>query len=243
MLSRIVLFDLPSQQGTSWSLNPWKTRLILNYKGIEYDTEWVEYPDIEPRLRSLGLAPNHKDAPGYFTDYSIPAIKYEDGTYEMDSWPIAQELERRYPSPSLHLNEPVTVKVRDQISKILSPIILQLLPRVPDQLPERSREYYNRTREEMFGRPLAELHKEALENAEDGWKQLQEPVKEIADLLRKHDGPFFLGETVSYADFILVSMFHFVERFDEQAYQRLMSFDPAFSKVYEAAREWFVRDT
>jgi hypothetical protein len=28
-------------------------RLILNYKGIEYDTEWVEYPDVEPRLRSL----------------------------------------------------------------------------------------------------------------------------------------------------------------------------------------------
>jgi glutathione S-transferase len=177
----------------------------------------------------------------------------------MDSWPIAQELERRYPSPSLYLDEPVTVKIRDQISRILSPIVLQLLPRVPDQLPERSQEYYNRTREEMLGRPLAEVHKEALENAEDSWKQLQEPVKEVADLLRKNDGPFFLGDTgmessyaaceaetdwtVSYADFILVSMLYFVKRFDEQAYRRLISFDPAFPKVYEAAKQWFTRAT
>jgi hypothetical protein len=177
----------------------------------------------------------------------------------MDSWSIAQELERRYPSPSLHLDDPVTVKIRDQISKILSPIIPRLLPRIPEQLSERSQEYYNRTRREMFGKPLAEVYEEALENAEDSWKQLQEPVKEVADLLRKHDGPFFLGKTgkessyavcevdtdyiVSYADFILVSMLHFVQRFDEQAYQRMMSLDPVFRTVYEAARQWLTRDT
>lgn len=140
----------------------------------------------------------------------------------MDSWSIAQELERRYPSPSLHLDDPVTAKIRNQISKILDPIILQILPRIPEQLSERSQEYYNRTRKEMLGKPLDEVHKEAMENAEDSWKQLQEPVKEVADLLRKHDGPFFLGKTgkkssyaiyevdtdwiVSYADFILVSL-------------------------------------
>lgn len=206
-----------------------------------------------------GLPPNPKDAPGYFTNYSIPAIKYEDDAYDMDSWSIAQELERRYPSPSLYLDDPVTVVIRDQIDKILSPVILHILPRIPDQLPKRSREYYNRTRNEMLGRPLAEAHKEALENAEDGWKQLHEPLKEVGDLLRKHNGPFFLGETgkesicascnrgtdwtVSYADFILVSMFYFVKRFDEQTYERMISLDPAFPEVYEASRQWFMRDT
>jgi hypothetical protein len=28
-------------------------RLILNYKGIDYKTEWVEFPDVEPKMKSL----------------------------------------------------------------------------------------------------------------------------------------------------------------------------------------------
>lgn len=160
----------------------------------------------------------------------------------MDSWPIAQELEKRYPSPSLHLDDPVTIKIRDQINKILGPIFLQFLPKVPNLLPERSLEYFNKTRTAAFGKPLSEVQEEALANAEEGWKAAQEPLKEVADLLKKHDGPFFLGQTVSYADFIFVSMLYFVKRLDEQAYQKMVSFDPAFTKVHEASRQWFTKD-
>jgi hypothetical protein len=63
----VVLYDLPSQQGVAWSLNPWKSapinpnpqynntntqkaRMVLNYKKIPYTTEWVEYPDLEPKV-------------------------------------------------------------------------------------------------------------------------------------------------------------------------------------------------
>jgi hypothetical protein len=68
MSSQTILYDLPSKQGTAWSLNPWKSkhslnpsravlteaaRLILNFKGIDYKTEWVEFPDIEPKMKSL----------------------------------------------------------------------------------------------------------------------------------------------------------------------------------------------
>lgn len=160
----------------------------------------------------------------------------------MDSWPIALELEKRYPSPSLHLDDPVTVKVRDQISKILAPIFVQFLPAVHALVPERSQEYFERTRRQMLGKSLSEVHQEALQNAEEDWKAVEEQTKEVADLLKKHEGPFFLGETVSYADFMFVSMLCFVRRLDEQAYQRLLSFDPAFSKVYEASRQWFAKD-
>ncbi|KAJ4987959.1 hypothetical protein SVAN01_06534 [Stagonosporopsis vannaccii] len=242
MSAQTIFYDLPSKQGTAWSLNPWKTRLILNYKGIDYRTEWVEFPDVEPKMKSLGLPPNPKDAPGYFTDYSIPAIKYEDGSYQMDSWPIAHELEKRYPSPALNLDDPVNVKIRDQISRILGPVFLQLLPTIPSFLPERSQEYFHRTREAAFGKSLPEVHKEALASADEGWKKTEEPLKEVADLLRKHDGPFFLGETVSYADFIFVSALYFVRRIDEQAFQKIVSFDPTLSKIYEAASQWFAKD-
>ncbi|KAJ4323073.1 hypothetical protein N0V94_002097 [Neodidymelliopsis sp. IMI 364377] len=242
MSSQTVLYDLPSLQGTAWSLNPWKTRLVLNFKGIDYKTEWVEFPDVEPKMKSLGLSPNPKDAPGYFTDYSIPAIKFEDGKYSMDSWPIAQELEKRYPSPSLRIDDPVTVQVRDQISKILGPLFAQFISKVPELLPERSQEYFYKSRHQAFGKPLSEVHEEARANAEEGWKAAEGPLKEAADWLKKHDGPFFLGEAVSYADFIFVSMLYFVKRLDEQMYQRLLSFDPAFPNVYEASRQWFAKD-
>lgn len=188
------------------------------------------------------MSPNPKDAPGYFTDYSIPAIKYEDGSYQMDSWPIAHELEKRYPSPALNLEDPVNVKIRDQISRILGPVFLQLLPTIPSFLPERSQEYFYRTREADFGKSLSEVHKEALAKAEENWKKVEAPLKEVADLLQKHDGPFFLGETVSYADFIFVSALYFVRRIDEQLFQKIVSFDPTILKIYEASQKWFVKD-
>lgn len=193
-------------------------------------------------IQDSGLPPIPKDAPGYFTDYSIPAIRYEDGSYQMDSWPIAHELEKRYPSPSLHLDDPVTIKVRDQIAPILGPIFMQFLPVVPTLLPERSQEYFYRTREAAFGKPLPDVYKEAMANAEEGWKKAEGPLKETADLLKKHDGPFFLGETVSYADFIFVAALYFVKRLSEEAFQRMIALDPAISRVYEASRQWFRKD-
>jgi glutathione S-transferase len=167
--------------------------MILNYKGIDYQTEWVEYPDLAPKFKSFGIPPNPKDAPGYFSDYSSPAIKYNDGTYGMDSWPIAQELEKRYPSPSLHLNDPVVVQIRDQIAKMIGPIFTHLVARVPLILPKPSADYFHETREKMFGGPLDQVEKEKAK--EEDWEKVKAPAKETGDLLRKNGGPHFLGET------------------------------------------------
>ena len=159
----------------------------------------------------------------------------------MDSWPIAHELEKRYPSPSLHLDDPITVKIRDLISPILNPVIMQFLPYVPDHLPERSRGWFYESRNAAFGKPIQEVHKEALANADEGWKQCYEVLKQAADLLKKQDGPFFLGQTVSYADFIFTSMLFFVKLLDESAFDKMVSQDPAFSKLYEATSQWFTK--
>lgn len=72
-MSQIILFDLPSKDRCAWSLNPWKSksrdflsnmkyqayqflaRLALNFKGIDYKTEWLEYPDIAAKFKSLSV--------------------------------------------------------------------------------------------------------------------------------------------------------------------------------------------
>ena len=78
MSAEIILFDLPSRAGKAWSLNPWKSKLLLpfksgdpamtmtdptltpflarlalNYKGLPYRTEWIEYPDLRPTFQGL----------------------------------------------------------------------------------------------------------------------------------------------------------------------------------------------
>jgi hypothetical protein len=113
-------------------------RMVLNYKKVDHKTEWVEYPDLAPKFKALGIPPNPKDAPGYFADYTSPTIKYDDGTYQMDSWPIAHELERRYPSPSLHLDDPVVLQIRDQINQVVMPIMPLVMPKVALLLNKRS---------------------------------------------------------------------------------------------------------
>jgi hypothetical protein len=49
-------------------------------------------------------------------------------------------------------------------------------------------------------------------------------------------------KAVSYADFILVSMMHFIKRVSEDHFKKLMSLDDAFPKLFEASKQWLERE-
>ena len=72
--------------------------MILNYKGLDYRTEWLEYPEIEPKLKSLGGKPTDKRDDE--TDkYTLPAIHdSESDAVVTDSFVIAKYLDEKYPS-------------------------------------------------------------------------------------------------------------------------------------------------
>ncbi|KAJ3510855.1 hypothetical protein NLJ89_g4435 [Agrocybe chaxingu] len=110
----ITFYDIPSTfPNNVWSPNTWKARRVaylisnrsevlifgtrrycLNYKRIPYKTEWVEYPDIEPLCKRLGIAPTDKkkDGSGRRTNYSLPASTepFQRAAYVSDSFAIAQ---------------------------------------------------------------------------------------------------------------------------------------------------------
>lgn len=155
----------------------------------------------------------------------------------MDSWPIAHELERRYPSPSLHLDDPIVRQIQDHVNNMKDPMIPHFIPKVPLLLPKRSADYFYDTRKKAFGAPLPEIEKKA---GEEDWEKAKALAKVVGDLLRKNGGPFFLGETVSYADFIFVSWLHFIKRIDkdETLFERFLALDPAFPKIYRASQQW-----
>ncbi|KAH8727575.1 hypothetical protein GQ44DRAFT_703467 [Phaeosphaeriaceae sp. PMI808] len=214
--------------------------MVLNYKGIDYKTEWTEFPDVKPKMQSFGLAPNDPNSPGYFTDYSIPTIKYADGTRQMDSWPIAHELEKRYPTPSLRLDDPIVVRVRDHMLLFLRPLMPFWLPNVPLLLNKRSADFFYESRERAFGMSVQEY--ERISANEACWEKVVGPAKEVGNWLRNNEGPFFLGETVSYADFIFVASLQFFKRVDENVYKRFLALDPAFPKVYDACKQWLEKE-
>lgn len=209
---RIILFDLASKDGTAWSLNPWKTRFLLNFKGLSYDTEWLEYPDIKLRLEP------HISAAAY----TSPTIKYTDGRYIMDSDVIARVVEKDHPSPPLHLDSPYLEK----LSHILAPQIMPALrgnyiPVVPNQLlNEASLEYWYRTREEKVGMKLDVL--EQTEGGEPGFAKAEPLLRQVTGWLTENDGPFFMGNTVSYADFVWAGFLIFFRRLGTDKLDRLL---------------------
>lgn len=212
MSEEVILYDIPSKNPRHcWSLNPWKSslhtmslsatrrpkntdqrltaRLILNLKGIPYKTEWLEYPDIAPTLKSFGVPPSEPPD----TAYTCPTIRISD-KYVMDSRKIADVLEKEHPSPSLHLDSPILKKVEELAPQCIAPIAPIFLPRVPRfALNPRSAEYFERTREAAFGMTLSQLEKE--KGGESAWKAAEPKWKELGNLLKAEGGPFFMGKT------------------------------------------------
>lgn len=112
----------------------------------------------------------------------------------MDSKPIAERLEKDYPSPSLHLDSPILEEVYPAIGKIAMPLRAVWLPRVPvNLLNERSSEYFHRTREQGIGKPLTQFMKE--EGGEEAWVEALPAIKALGELVKKNGGPYVMGKT------------------------------------------------
>ncbi|CAF9921931.1 MAG: hypothetical protein ALECFALPRED_001977 [Alectoria fallacina] len=237
MSEEVILYDIPSKDPRRcWSLNPWKTRLVLNLKGIPYKTEWLEYPDIAPTLKQLNIPPSEPPA----TAYTSPTIRISD-KYVTDSRKIADVLEKKNPSPSLHLDSPILKKVEElapQCVMSLGPVFIPRIPRF--MLNPRSAEYFERTREARFGMSLSQLEKE--KGGESAWKAAEPKWKELGTLLKAEGGPFFMGKTVSYADLIVVGALHCFAFGDGDMFQRVKDIEPAFLTLYDASKAWLERD-
>ncbi|KAK4203952.1 hypothetical protein QBC40DRAFT_7907 [Triangularia verruculosa] len=237
----VTLFDLPSQPPCkAWSLNPWKTRLLLNFKNIPYKTEWLEYPDIAARI-SPHLPPNESGSA-----YSIPTVLLPTGKYVMDSKIIAQELQSLYPTPHIDLASLYQAKMEDIMPRImpaLAPIYLPLIPKT--LLNEQSRPYWYDTRGQFVGMEVDAFGKE--NGGEKAWGKVEPIVKEVTALLKENgDGPYFEGKQVTYADFVWGGFLLFLKRIGEGSYEELLK-KSGDGGVHEALlkglEQWTKRDT
>ncbi|KAI3334115.1 putative glutathione S-transferase [Ustulina deusta] len=235
--SKIVLFDLPSKEPIhAWSLNTWKTRLVLNYKGLDYETEWLEYPEIKPRLQ-----------PHFPTneEFTVPTIKLPDGTYIMDSQVIAEELEKQHPSPSLHLDSPLYQKYMDQLSATFKALRPVFLLGVPNRLLKKvNHAYWHKTRSLYVDMPLEQYVQE--NSAEDAYKAASPHLRNMTALLKENDkGVFFLGDTISYVDFAHAGFLVMFRALGDDIFQPVLEATgdaEVHLKFLEALKPWIERD-
>ncbi|KAL1855757.1 hypothetical protein VTK73DRAFT_8480 [Phialemonium thermophilum] len=236
----ITLFDIPTKAPRKcWSLNPWKTRLLFNYKGLDYKVEWLEYPDIQPRLEPH--LPPHPEQ----RIYTIPTIMLPDGTYVMDSRKIADVIEQRYPEKPVHLDSPYLARLEPIMAKLVPALWPVFIPHEPTRvLGERSLPFWYETREKYLGMTMDEYQRG--NPPEPAWEKAEPYIREVTAMLKENpDGPFFMGHTVSYADFVWVGFLLFMKAIGEDEFHGVLerSGDGEVHKaILEATRPWWERD-
>ncbi|KAG9313917.1 hypothetical protein JVU11DRAFT_4689 [Chiua virens] len=197
----IVLYDIPSKlPGKSWTPNPARPRFVLSYKNLPFETVWVEYPDIAPRLKEIGASPNT------LTDgrvqYTVPVISDPNtGAIVTDSWEIAEYLDKTYPE------KPIFPKGSKGLIKAFDAALLPLagdsfrfsILRSSQILNERSLEYFIPTREAYFGAKVDEWSPEG-PTRDAHWALIEKSYGIAKQFYDKGEGRWLMGDTFSYAD-------------------------------------------
>ncbi|KAG8863253.1 hypothetical protein FRB96_008744 [Tulasnella sp. 330] len=219
----IVLYDVPSKlEPRSWSINMWKARLVLNYKGAPYRTEWVSYPDIEPTFKKLGIPPSMKKPYNGKDHYTCPSIVDYTVTPAKpltESRVIAQYLDEKYASEEQHgpklfpdgTEEAQLAFIKEFESGIARDIAPLCIGGVPALLGDtRGVEYFCETREKIFGKPLPEFFPAGSLERKEAWDTFRKDLDELAvtyDKNKEGSGEYAFGKHITYVDMVVVAAF------------------------------------
>ena len=81
------------------------------------------------------------------------------------------------------------------------------------------------------------------EKATNAWQTAEPNFKDIAKFLGEKDGPYVLGEEVSFADFVIAGFFKFMQKVDQgDVYERAVGIDARLKEHVEACAKWFERE-
>lgn len=196
--------------------------MTLNYKGLPYKTEWVEYPDIKAVGERIGakptiLSPYDSGMMLWTCPMLIDPNRLDsDGkpTVLSDSIIIAKYLDEVYPDRKVipdgtHALHAAWLQFIDQ--NILGKLAILLIPDCANILGPRGREYYITNNEKCWG-PLSKM----CPDREQAWKDVREGLNTVAAALDANGK----GEGVdlrvipgqdSYADFAMIAPFLWAE--------------------------------
>ncbi|TFK34998.1 hypothetical protein BDQ12DRAFT_737857 [Crucibulum laeve] len=208
----IIFYDIPSTlPKIAWSLSTWRVRYCLNYKRLPYRTEWVEYPDVQSHCQSLGISPTSTRNGQPF--YTLPAIQDTSTSMSLsESMNIASYLDQKYPEMRKVIPEGTEAFQHAFMATFRENIIKRLVPFVvpvsPSRLNPRSADYFKKTRQEWFRKPLENVLPVGKER-DRKWKEVREAFVGLDEWLaysakfRGEKSSFMTGENPIFIDFVI----------------------------------------
>lgn len=168
----------------------------------------MEFPDIEPLFKKLGIPPSTKQPDGS-PYYTAPAI-YDPvtGIYISDSILIAEYLEKTYPDrPPLFPNGTLGLQsaFNDGIFHNIKSVVPAMVPTILSKLNSVSSTYMiNKHGPPPPGQPSSAEH----------WKAFEAGLSQVDTWYARNGGKslFLLGDKPSWADIVLASFLVYVKR-------------------------------
>jgi len=246
-LKPIIFYDIASVvQGQPWSPNTMKTRYCLNFKGLPFETVWLEYPKIKPFYEQNSLAPTTswviKGSPTPV--HTLPVIMDPNtNRFISDSLAIAQYLDEQYPDAPKVLpydsDEAALIDAFQSAFMNAAKGISKLgIFKGAQKLSPESKEYYIRTRVEWLGIPWEQF---ALpEEVDKFWDGLRAACDIADEWYAKSSGPFILGDTPCFADFLVAGLFKWIQYgFEKQEWEEIKSWSGGrWGKLVEATDKY-----
>lgn len=227
----IAFYDIghrPPVEESSSAPNPWKARLALNFKNVDFKTTWVPFPDVAKVRKSLGSpAVRHfADGSEFFT---LPVLQ-DTATGETvgDSFDIAIWLHNKFPDsgagnlfppqdleysyvPPFDFPAPISVRpdggfpqylrFNVQVDNVFTShtiLMANQIPFHPDTAEESRAEFVRRAGLKSWDDFTIEA--EARQKVLGSFKTA---LGDLAQLFTKTEGIFLLGDKANYADLIV----------------------------------------
>lgn len=193
MPNPIKFFDLALSHGATISPFVWATKYAIAHKGLDMEVVPGGFTGIMERTGGQSER--------------LPAI-VDDGEWVLDSWLIAEHLDRKYPDRPTLIGDP-SVKVLTQFIETwlwqtaIGPWMTCYLKSYRDWSVPEDHAYVTESRERMFGRKIEDI----VIGREDRLPEVPPKLELLRGILKEHK--WLGGDSPNYADYRALSVFLF----------------------------------
>jgi len=222
------------------------------FKGLPFKTEWIEYPNIGPRMKELGAEATDKWDDGSPL-WTLPVIKDDaTGRTVADSLKIAMYLDDTYPDkPTLFpfgVRAPIHFFQTYFVKTAIFPGMPIFLSESCFKLNPPSEEFFRRTREADFKLKMEEFAPPGPKRNEV-WAAVKAGFDTVAVKYTSNgDGtlPYFYGDQISYADLVVVSYLLYIKTIlgpDNPEWKEMEDWNEGrWMKLFELTKKYQVID-
>jgi glutathione S-transferase len=187
----VKLYDLAGARD-EWRISPfcWRIRMALAHKGLE--TETIPWRLVE---KDKIISSNSITAP----------VIVDNGRAIADSWVIAEYLDATYPkSPLLDGNQARAYCrwIHHWAERVIHPLVVPIILKgVLKVLHPADMDYFRRTREASFGKPLEQV----VDESPEALARLSGALAPVRRVLR--ESAFLSGSSPAFGDYIVFGTF------------------------------------